>query len=136
MSDASPQILNTVLDRLSHTLLQYIGESWPWADPLDAERQKTLLGLVRRQQFGAERVAELLTDRRAIVTLGNYRFDGSALHYCTFEFLQPQLIADETRLIAELREAASNVNGDAGAVRLLEQLIVDEEETLKQLSEL
>ena len=136
MSEASPQILNTVLDRLSHTLLQYIGESWPWADPLDAERQTIILGLVRRQQFGAERVAELLTDRRAIVTLGNYRFDGSSLHYCTFEFLQPQLIADENCLIAELREAASNVNGDAGAVRLLEQLIVDEEETLKQLSEL
>lgn len=136
MSDASPQILNTVLDRLSHTLLQYVGESWPWADPLDSDRQATILGLVRRQQFGAERVLELLTNRRVIVTLGNYRFDGSSLNYCTFEFLKPQLVEDETRLIAELREAVTNVNGDAGAVRLLEQLIADEEETLKQLSEL
>jgi 3-deoxy-D-manno-octulosonate 8-phosphate phosphatase KdsC-like HAD superfamily phosphatase len=136
MSDASPQILNTVLDRLSHTLLQYIGEAWPWADPLDADCQATIMGLVRRQQFGAERVAELLTERRAIVTLGNYRFDGSFLNYCTFDYLKPQLLADETHLIAELRDAVSSVNGDAGAVRLLEQLIVDEEDTLKQLSEL
>lgn len=136
MSDASPQILNTVLDRLSHTLLQYIGEAWPWAHPLEPDCQATIMGLVRRQQFGAERVAELLTERRAIVTLGNYRFDGSSLNYCTFEFLKPQLVADETRLIAELREAASSVNGDAGAIRLLEQLIADEEETLKQIRNL
>lgn len=136
MSDASPQILNTVLDRLSHTLLQYIGESWPWTDPLDSERQPIIEGLVRRQQFGAERIAEFLTERRAIVTLGNYRFDGSSLHYCTFEFLKPRLIADETSLIAELQKAAASANGDAGAVRLLEQLIADEEETLRQVSEL
>lgn len=136
MSDSSLQVLNSVLDRLSHTLLQYIGESWPWADPLEPAQQEIVLGLVRRQQFGAERVAELLTGRRAIVTLGNYRFDGTSLHYCSIEFVKPQLIEDETRLIAELREALSSVNGDAEAVRLLEQLITDEEVTLNKLSEL
>ena len=136
MTDASLQILNTVLDRLTHTLLQYVGEAWPWTNPLETHGQETMNGLVRRQQFGADRVAQLLAERRAIITLGNYRFDGSLLNYCTFDFLKSQLIKDETCLIAELREAVSCVNGDPGAVRLLEQLIVDEEETLKRLNEL
>ena len=136
MTDASLQILNTVLDRLSHTLLQYVGEAWPWSSPLETHGQEIINGLVRRQQFGADRIAQLLSERRAIITLGNYRFDGSLLNYCTFDFLKSQLIEDETCLIAELRETVSCVNGDSVAVRLLEQLIVDEEETLKRLSEL
>lgn len=136
MSDPSLQVLNTVLDRLTHTLLQYVGESWPWTDPLDPSQQETVLGLVRRQQFAAERVAELLTERRAIVTLGNYRFDGTLLHYCTLEFLKPRLIEDETRLLNELRQALADVDGDAEAVRLIEQLIADEEDTLRKLDEL
>lgn len=136
MSDPSLQVLNTVLDRLSHTLLQYIGESWPWTDPLDPAQQETVLGLVRRQQFGAERIAELLTERRAIVTLGNYRFDGTILHYCTVDFVKPKLIADETQLIAELKQALADVDGDSEAVRLLEQLITDEEDTVSKLAQL
>jgi hypothetical protein len=136
MSNSSLQILNTVLDRLGHTLLQYIGESWPWASPLEPQQHENILRLVRRQQFGADRIAEFLTDRRAVVTLGNYRFDGSPLNYCTIEFVKPQLIDDETQLISELREAAAEVNGDTGALRLLEQLLSEEEDTLKQLHEL
>jgi len=136
MSNSSLQILNTVLDRLSHSLLQYIGESWPWASPLEPQQQENILRLVRRQQFGANRIAEFLTDQRAVVILGNYRFDGSPLNYCTIEFVKPQLIDDETLLIAELRKASAEVNGDSAALRLLEQLITEEEDTLKQLHEL
>ena len=100
------------------------------------QQQENILRLVRRQQFGANRIAEFLTDQRAVVILGNYRFDGSPLNYCTIEFVKPQLIDDETLLIAELRKASAEVNGDSAALRLLEQLITEEEDTLKQLHEL
>jgi len=136
MSNSSLQILNTVLDRLSHSLLQYIGESWPWSSPLEPQQQENILRLVQRQQFGADRIAEFLTDQGAVVLLGNYRFDGSPLNYCTVEFVKPQLISDQTQLIAELRTATTELNGDSAAVRLLEQLITEEEDTLKQLHEL
>ena len=58
------------------------------------------------------------------------------LHYCTVEFVKPKLIADETQLIAELKQALADVDGDSEAVRLLEQLITDEEDTVSKLAEL
>jgi len=94
------------------------------------------MALVRRQHFGAERLAELLVERRAVIEIGNYPWDGSSLHYVTLDFVKPKLLADEQSILQQLNQAVSILNGDAEAVRLVEQLIADEEQAIARLQKL
>lgn len=94
------------------------------------------MALVRRQQFGAERLAELLMERQAIVQVGNYPWDGSSLHYVTLDFVMPRLLAEEAAILADLKAAVETLNADAETVRLIEQLIADEEQAIAKLQEL
>ncbi len=133
----SLQILNDLLNRLNCSLLQYIGESWPWTTHGDgALREEIFMALVRRQHFGTERLAELLVERRAVIEVGNYPWDGSSLHYVTLDFVKPKLLADEQSILEQLNQAVSQLNGDAEAVRLVEQLIADEEQAIARLEAL
>lgn len=129
-------VLNHVLDRLTHTILQYLGESAPWLATQEAVRQKALLGLIEKQQVAASRVAELLAERHGLVQLTNYPFDLSATHYCSFDFMRSHLVKDEETLVAELKSAASQLSHDAEAGRVLEQLADDESQTLVRIKDL
>jgi hypothetical protein len=132
----SLQTLNDLLNRLNCSLLQYIGESWPWMSHGDSTREEIFMALVRRQHFGAERLAELLVERRAVIEIGNYPWDGSSLHYVTLDFVKPKLMADEQSILQQLNDAVPILNGDAEAVRLVEQLIADEEQAIARLQAL
>lgn len=134
MSDQdNSQTLNELLNRLSRSLLQYIGEAWPWAAGEQRDRLETINGLVRRQQFAAERLSELLEQRRVVLDIQNYPWDGSLFNYVTIDYVKPELIADEEDLLATLKQARAATNGDSEAARLLEQLASDEEKTLADL---
>jgi len=132
-SQDSTRILNDLLNRISRSLLQYVGESSTWTGPRDAARGEAFQALVRRQQFAAERIAGLLTERRAAVVLSNYPREQSALHFVTLDFVRPRLIEDEQTLISMLKSAVQALCGDPEAVRLVEQLLADEEQTLATL---
>ncbi len=135
-TQSSTPTLNDLLNRLSRSWLQYIGEAWPWASSERAERLDKFQALVRRQKFAAERLAELLTSRDAVLALRNYPFDGSTVNYVTLDFVKPRLEADEKAIIAELKAAVYGIQDDPEALRLIEQLTADEEQTLSELSAL
>ena len=75
-------------------------------------------------------------ERNLVVRDANYPFDGSAFNYTTLDFLKPKLVADQGDLVAQLKQSVGQVNGDLEAVRLLEQLLADEEQTLAQVNAL
>lgn len=137
MSDqASLQILGGLLNQVRYSLLQYIGESWPWSGKADQARLEAFTGLVRRQQFSAERLASLLLERRAVVPGSNYPKDCSELHFVTLDFAKKRLIANAEAVIAALKSATSQLTDDAEALRLVEQLTSDEQQTLDSLKAL
>ena len=129
-------ILAELLNRLRRSWLQYIGESWPWAPSESGERLEVFLGLVRRQQFAVERIAGLLADRNAVYSSRNYAFDGTSLNYVTLDFVKPRLVADEQAIVAELKAAAASLDDDSEALRLVEQITADVEQTLSELTAL
>lgn len=137
MSDqASLQILSDLLNRVRYSLLQYIGESWPWTDKEEQSRHEAFVGLVRRQQFSAERLASLLLDRRAVVLGANYPKDSSELHFVTLDFAKNRMIENASSVVAAFKAAASELGEDPEALRLVEQLTSDEEQTLEGLKTL
>jgi hypothetical protein len=134
MSDqASLQILSDLLNQVRYSLLQYIGESWPWTGNEDQSRQDAFVGLVRRQQFSAERLASFLLDRRAVVSSSNYPHDCSELHFVTLDYAKKRLIEDTSSIVSALKSAAASLADDPEALRLVEQLASDEEQTLAAL---
>ena len=129
-------ILNALLNRLSHSMLQYMGEVWPWTATADAPRQSGFMSLVEKQQHAAERLAGFLIERNVVLELRNYPFDGSMFHYCTLDFVMPRLIEDESRLLSDLKAASEAVGADKDAARLVQQLVAEEEQTLARLKTL
>ena len=137
MSDqASLQILSDLLNRVRYSLLQYIGESWPWTGKKEQARHDAFVGLVRRQQFSAERLASLLLDRRAVVPGANYPKDSSELHFVTLDFAKNRMIDNAISVVSAFKNAASELASDPEALRLVEQLASDEEQTLEGLKTL
>ena len=134
-NQANLQVLNDLLNRLNYSLLQYMREGWPWTSTTaeDRARFQLVLDLAQKQRYGVERLADFLLERNQIVQNSNYPFDGSALNYTTLDFLKPKLVADQTEVVARLKHAVGDLNGDSSAVRLLEQLLVEEEQTLAQV---
>lgn len=129
------RLLNSLLNRLRFSLLQYVGESWTWT-PGSAERLQQLQGLIQRQQFAAGRLADLLIDRDAVILVDNYPKDCSALHFVSVDYVKPKLIADEESIVSALRSAAKELAGDSEALRLIEQIASDEAVTLETLRKL
>ena len=137
MSDqASLQILNDLLNRVRYSLLQYIGESWPWTGEAEQARNDAFMGLVRRQQFSAELLASFLLDRRAVVSGSNYPKDCSELHFVTLDFAKERLIENGAEVVAAFKDSASQLSDDSEALRLVEQLASDEAQTLESLKSL
>jgi len=137
MSDqASLQILSDLLNRVRYSLLQYVGESWPWTGVDDQSRKDAFVGLVRRQQFSAERLASLLVDRRAVVSGSNYPRDCSELHFVTLDYAKARLLANTSDIVSSLKSATLQLSDDPEALRLVEQLASDEEQTLETLKSL
>ena len=137
MSDqASLQILSDLLNQVRYSLLQYIGESWPWSGKDDQMRLDVFVGLVRRQQFSAERLASLLIDRRAVVPGSNYPQDCSELHFVTLDYAKTRLVENASAIVGALKNATSQLTDDPEALRLVEQLTSDEERTLDGLKTL
>ena len=132
----STALLNDLLNRLSRSWLQYIGEAWPWTSSEDAERLEKFQGLVRRQKFAAERIADLLTDRSAVFSQCSYPFDGSQVNYVTLDYVRPRIVVDEQTILAALKATGEALQGDAEALRLIEQVTADEEQTLAELTAL
>lgn len=130
------RLLSSLLNRLRFSLLQYVGESWTWTPDSSADRLQQLQGLIQRQQFAAGRIADLLSDREAVITVDNYPRDCSALHFVSVDYAKPKLIADEEAIVSALRSAAKALADDAEALRLVEQIASDEAVTLETLRKL
>ena len=137
-AQATQPVLNNLLNRMTHSLLQYMGESWPWDPSEDHHREQLVAGLVRRQQFGASRIAELMQKRRELIELDNYPEDRSELHYVSLDYFKPLLIQDQQSLVDAVQSAIHDVqaSGDDEAARLLEQLVSEESQTLDELKAL
>jgi len=130
------EILSDLLNMLRYSLLQYLGESSPWTDRESQSRLETFSGLVRRQQFQAERLASLLNERRAVISSANYPEDCSQLHYVSLDYVKPKLIDNAKKIVATLDRAAEELSDDPEALRLVEQLKADEEQTIEALRSL
>ena len=128
--------LNQLLIHLGRSLLQYVGESWPWTDSHSNVEQRKLNELVARQQQFIERLAELLVRRDWAIDFGAYPTEYTDLHYVALDYLLDLLILDQEALLADVDRTISVCGDDPEAVRLLGDLRTELQHDLKELRDL
>lgn len=134
-SDTNAQ-LNELLILIGRSLLQYLGESWPWvgddAVPLGQSIQKQ----GQDQQAEISRIVDLLDRRYHPIEFGAFPTEYTSLHYVSIDYLLDQLLAEQAALVEEVGRIASNVSGDEEAVALAQDLQQAESRRLVELETL
>ncbi|MEX0717318.1 MAG: ferritin-like domain-containing protein [Planctomycetaceae bacterium] len=133
---ASNAALNRVLIELGRSLLQYVGESWPWSPSSDEDTQRRLDALVERQRAEAERVFNVLSRREWNVDLGGYPTEYTDLHYLALHHLLRLLLESEARVLDEIERAARECANDPPAAALLTEAAAEQRAIVTELRKL
>jgi hypothetical protein len=126
-------LLNQLLIALHRSLLQYVGDAWPWVATTAEEEREKLLKLVGGQRRHTERLIELLIDRGWPIDFGSYPTEYTDLHYVALGYLIKQLVASEQALIGDIERALAGCAGDAEVMRLLEKLLGEQRRIVQEL---
>ena len=132
---ANNQDLNRLLIDLGRSLLQYVGECWPWTSSTSSAQTK-LEGLVEQQRAGVGKLFELLNHRGYTVDFGAYPTEYTDLHYCALSFLLKELIEEASESSQEIASIRATCAGDPEAAALLDELAADERKLLGELKAL
>jgi hypothetical protein len=126
--------LNRLLIVLRRSLLQYIGECWPWTDPRHQAVRDRLQSLVERQEDGVRRLVELLQRRGWIIDFGTFPTEFTDLHYVSLDFLLAEAVENEKDVSAEIDAGVRACAHDHQAFTLLQQIAATERDILAQLT--
>lgn len=138
VENSNNEQLNRLLINISRSLLQYIGECWPWTE-VDADNERLVITkAVDRQRGSVRRLAGLLEDRHWPIDVGSYPTDFTDLHYVALDFLLSQLKSDEESLIGDLKLTAERLakNGDGEGQAVISEVLAIEQQNLTDMQEL
>lgn len=130
MPELSPQQLNSLYVPLHRSLLQYVGECWPWSDEGSddgASARAVLSHAVKIQRKSADELANHLEAVDWVVDHGSYPTAYTDLHYVSLTYLLKQVAISENEIIKAF-DAAASANPDSP---LLQQ-IADSERAIRQ----
>jgi hypothetical protein len=111
--------LNDLLIDVGRSLLQYVGESWPWTSEDESDIHTAVERIVAEQRETVLQIAGLLDKRGHRITYGQYPSDYTSLHYVALDYLLDQLIAQQQDLAGELAGVVEEAAGDEEAHALL-----------------
>jgi hypothetical protein len=131
MADSN-DALNRILVRLYRSLLQYMGESWPWTGVDEEREQQVIEQLVREQKAQVATLVDLLNERGHAIDFGQYP-DNSEYHYVALDFVLERIIRDEQAVLAAVQQAKSECDGDATGLSFLEQVELSERTIIERL---
>lgn len=111
--------LNDLLIDLGRSLLQYVGESWPWTGEEDVSERTALERIVAEQRETVLQLAGVLDQRKHRISYGQYPSVYTSLHYVALDYLLDQLVAQQRDLAADLSSAANDADSDEEVHALL-----------------
>lgn len=137
-SPSTYSALNRLLIELGRSLLQYVGECWPWAGTRTQEAQRKIEELVQIQRQQFIELGELLDEADWTIEKGSYPTEYTDLHYVALSYLLDQLVQNQNAVVEETRRtlAACESDPDArtlvGEIHAAQQKILDELKALAQ----
>lgn len=134
MAAIQPQELNKLFVLLHRSLLQYVGECWPWTaeDGRQTEILATIKSLIANQKQHEAALAKPLTESGWVLDFGGYPTLYTDLHYVSLTYLLKQLVISQSQIIAAF-DAAAQAYSDSP---LLKRVADSEREALKTIQSL
>ena len=131
------EILNRVLRDLSGSLVQYVGEIWPWTSAgADGAKLKSVVdACVARQRQSIGLLSEYLAPRQARIEFGSFSADFTDLHYVSLQFLLKQLIASQTQIVESLNRVVTTLPSGDESQELLAAVRQNEQDNLAALKQ-
>ncbi len=137
MSDVSTYAaLNDLLINVGRSLLQYVGECWPWADAHKDEAQRKIQELVKQQERQIAQLTELLYEADWTIDFGSYPTEYTDLHYVALDFLLDQLIHNQESLVEDARRTLPACEEHPGAEKLVAEIQRGQESIAQELKAL
>lgn len=130
--------LNDLLIHLGRSLLQYVGECWPWTDADAQQERATIDEMVQKQKRQTAQLVNYLQDAEWLIDHGTYPTEYTDLHYVALDFLLQQLIQNQLALVADAKHVLGVCEQDpaakqlVGEIQTVQQSIADD---LKALAE-
>src|SRR5205823_7357742 len=93
MIDARTQaLLQDIVRRASRSMLQYVGESYPWAGDGKADLLAKVQAVIAEEEQAIESLAAFLRKKRiSIPYLGSYPQKFTNINYVSLDYLMPRL---------------------------------------------
>lgn len=130
------QLIQDVIRRESRSLLQYVGDAFPWTTVAEEEALGRLQTLIRAEGAAIAGLARFLFRHHdSPLPSGMYPSDFTTLNFVSLDHLLPLLIAHEERSIADLEAALPSAH-DPESRKLLESFLALQRDHLKTLREL
>jgi hypothetical protein len=132
---AAEPILNDVLIALHRSLLQYVGESWPWTSEHSSAAREALAQEAASQAETVTGLTELLRERGFPVAFGTYP-DFSNLNYLSLDFLLKRVVKDQQQVVSACERAAHALADSPDDAELIREIAASEKDRLEHLRQL
>lgn len=129
-------VLNRLFGKIYRSLLQYVGESWPWS-PVEKESEEHafLQGLLESQMEDVRQLADYLVAHRVPLSNDPYPIVFTDLQYLSLEHLVREVLADQQVLLGELEAGAKTLDSKSEAAQLVREVTENERKLVERLKE-
>jgi hypothetical protein len=137
MIDSRTQaLLQDLVRRASRSMLQYVGEAYPWAPDTDAELLAKVQAVIHEEEEAIEGLAAFLRKKRIpIGYLGSYPQYFTNLNFCSLDYLMPKLLDWQRKWSGVLEQDAALIK-DAEADTEVYKLVATARRHLEELQKL
>jgi len=127
-------LLHDLFGQMYRSLLQYVGESWPWS-PVQKETEEHvfLQQLLTSRMKDVKLLAEYLAAHRIPLFPPQYPVTFTDLQYLSLEHLIGEVTEDEVVLLSQLEAATVKLQTFPEACELVKGIVANEKKIVEQL---
>lgn len=130
------KLLQNILVREGHSLLQFLVDAYPWTRPEEQPLLEQIQKMIAEEKQAAANLAGFLRRQRIpLPYVGPYPNRYLNLLFVSLDFLLPRLVAHQQEAIAQLEQDLKAIP-DLEARRQVESLLAVKSRHLKKLKEL
>ncbi len=128
--------VNRLLIDLHRSLLQYVGECWPWTGKHAAGEREIVADLVVRQRRQIQQLSDYLREADWLTDFGSYPTEYTNLHYVALDYLLNQLLESEVALLNQTNQVLAQSQSDPELAQLLGRVHAEEQAMVAELRKL
>jgi hypothetical protein len=137
MNPATAALVQEIVRRESISLLNYVGDAFPWTTSRGTAALARLQELVHAHREAIAEVGRFLAKKRTPVGyIGSYPANFTTINYLSLDYVLPRLAADEARGVAQLERDLKQLT-DSEAQAAVQKLLAvkrDHHKTLELLA--